>query len=247
MAELEICCDSVQSAIAAEKGGASRIELCGNLMEGGTTPSSGLLGLVRDRLRIPIHVMIRPRGGDFCYHDLEIEVMRRDIQMAKALGAEGIVLGLLRPEGSIDQLPAQELIALARPLKITWHRAFDMTVDPFAALEDLISLGVDILLTSGQQKAAVLGKDLIAKLHRQSVGRISLMPGGGVNADNILDLALTTGCRQFHSSARQQFPGRMQFRRSGLHMGGWEQDEFGYWQVAQPRVRRMADRLAALR
>jgi copper homeostasis protein len=232
--------------MAAQAGGATRIELCSNLLEGGTTPSSGLLGMVRQQLHIPIHVLVRPRGGDFCYDQLELEVMRRDISAAKALGADGIVLGLLRPDGSIDSGAARELIELARPLKITWHRAFDMATDPLSALEEVIALGADILLTSGQQPTALAGKELITKLHRQSAGRINLMPGGGVNADNLLELALSTGCRQFHSSARRQYPGRMQFQRVGLHMGGWKQGEFCYSRVDESKVRRMVEQLAAL-
>lgn len=245
MSKLEICCDSVQSAVAAEAGGAQRIELCANLLEGGTTPSGGVLSLCREAISIGLHVLIRPRGGDFCYDETELEVMRRDITFAKQNGVEGVVLGMLRPDGTIDCDGMRDLIALARPLRVTFHRAFDMTHDPLAALEDVISLGADYLLTSGQQATAFAGRDLIAKLVRQAADRIAIMPGAGVNEENILELARVTGAREFHSSGRRPLPSRMIFRRSQVTMGAWSEAEFSYSFVDEQRVKRMVAQLAA--
>src|SRR5438445_9519302 len=147
---IAVCVDSVESAMAAEAGGAERVELCDNLMEGGTTPSAGAVAAARKKLEIKFHVIIRPRGGDFCYSDVEFEVMKRDVEFAKQLGADGIVIGILLPDGAIDVTRTRELIDIARPMSVTFHRAFDMTRDAFAALETLIDLGIDRILTSGQ-------------------------------------------------------------------------------------------------
>ena len=143
MTNIEICLTDIESALAAQAGGADRIELCDNLVQGGTTPSLGLMTEVRRRLHIAVHVIIRPRGGDFCYSAAEFAVMQHDVLAAKEIGVAGVVLGVLRPDGTIDKLRCRELMALARPLSITFHRAFDMTPDPFAALDDLLELGVD--------------------------------------------------------------------------------------------------------
>lgn len=244
--QLEICCDSVQSAVAAQAGGASRVELCANLLEGGTTPSHGLLALCREAISIDLHVLIRPRGGDFCYDELELEVMRRDILSAKQIGADGVVLGLLRPDGSVDKRGMQELLVLARPLRVTFHRAFDMASDPLAALEDVISLEADYLLTSGQQATASAGQELIAKLVRQAADRIAIMPGAGVTEENIRELAAATGASDFHSSGRRQLPSRMLFRQNQVTMGAWQSSEFSYAFVDEQRVRRMRAELSAL-
>lgn len=157
--DLEICIDSVHSAIAAQEGGAVRVELCDNLFEGGTTPSAGCIQLVRENIHIDLNVIIRPRGGDFLYSPLEFEIMKQDIKIAKQLGANGVVLGILNKDGTIDQKRTAELIALARPMTVTFHRAFDVTRDPFEALEQLIDLGVDRILTSGQENTVLEGMD----------------------------------------------------------------------------------------
>lgn len=246
MSNLEICCDSVQSAIAAAAGGAQRIELCANLLEGGTTPSSGLLTACRQATSIDLHVLIRPRGGDFCYDETELDVIRRDIAFAKQHGAEGVVLGMLRRDGTVDCDRMRELIALARPLRVTFHRAFDMANNPFTALEDVIALGADYLLTSGQQATAFAGRELIRRLVQQAAGRIAIMPGAGVNEANIQELATITGAREFHSSGRRQLPSRMLFRRSQVTMGAWQAGEFSYAFVDEQRVRQMIAQLSAL-
>src|ERR1051326_932728 len=169
---VEICVDSAAGAFAAQCGGADRVELCDNLLEGGTTPSAGAIKVARRGLKIGLQVIIRPRGGDFLYDADEMEVMREDIRMAKDLGADGVVLGCLTAVGDIDQARTLELIQCARPLNVTFHRAFDMCRDPQQGLEDLIQLGVDRVLTSGQDSSCLEGMDLIAALQKQARGRI---------------------------------------------------------------------------
>lgn len=236
---LEVCIDSVQSALAAQTGGASRVELCDNLLVGGTTPSYGMIKQVRRAVTIGLHVLIRPRGGDFCYSETELAVMLEDIQMAKELGADGIVLGVLRPDGQIDKEAAGTLIAAARPLRITWHRAFDLAKDPQQALADIIELGCEYLLTSGQEQTAIAGKALIARLAQQAAGQIVIMPGGGVNESNIAELRLATGVNEFHSSGRLALPSLMQWQRPNLYMGAWQKSEYELAFVSSERVAAM--------
>ncbi|WP_205503865.1 copper homeostasis protein CutC [Rufibacter psychrotolerans] len=217
---LEICVDSVQSAITAQEAGAQRVELCDNLVEGGTTPSAGMIRLCRQHLSIGLHVLIRPRRGDFLYSDLEFAVMREDIAVAKQLGADGVVLGVLLPDGTIDVNRTRELIELARPLNVTFHRAFDLTPDPFQALEDLLSVGVDRLLTSGQKATAPEGAELIAALQKKAGDNLVILPGGGINEQNLASLLQQTGVTEVHASAREVKESLMQFRREDVPMGG---------------------------
>jgi copper homeostasis protein len=217
---LEICIDSVESAMAAQAGGADRVELCSALFEGGLTPSAGLIEVVRNRLKIGVAAMIRPRGGDFCYSADEFEVMQRDLVTAKELGADVIVLGLLNPDGAIDRERTAALISLARPLPVTFHRAFDMASDPFTALDDLVELGVDRVLTSGQERSAAEGIELIAQLVKRGGTRIIVMPGGGVTERNLKRILEQTGAREIHGSASALRDSRMQFRNSRIVMGG---------------------------
>lgn len=217
---LEICIDSVEGALAAQAGGAQRVELCDNLLEGGTTPSAGMIALVRQQISIGLHVIIRPRGGDFCYSDLELAVMEYDIAQAKQLGADGVVIGLLKPDGAIDKPRTAALIARARPLSVTFHRAFDMAVDPVQALEDLIDLGVDRLLTSGQESSALEGVDLITTLVQQAGDRIIIMAGGGVTERNLPKIVQQSGVREVHLAARGPVESAMSYRRTQVFMGG---------------------------
>ncbi len=217
---LEVCIDSVASAIAAEEGGAQRVELCANLFAGGTTPNYGMIKKIRDLIEIDLNVMIRPRGGDFCYSDLEFEVMKENVIMAKELGVDGVVLGILNPDGSIDMERTKALVELARPMSVTFHRAFDMTVDPHSALEDIISLDIDRLLTSGQETSALLGSDLIAELIQEATGRIIIMPGAGIRERNIDKLIQLTQAQEYHVSARKRVPSRMEYRKQDIFMGG---------------------------
>ena len=217
---LEVVIDSVESALAAQEGGASRVELCDNLLEGGATPSAGMIAAVRRAVSIGVMVMIRPRGGDFCYSDLEFEVMQHDIRVAKKLGADGVVFGILTPDGDVDTERMVVLLELARPLKVTCHRAFDMAADPRQALEALIVLGVDRVLTSGGENTALEGLDLIAELTEQAGGRIVVMPGGGITERNIGRIAAASGAHEIHASARKTIDGAMIHRNTHAFMGG---------------------------
>jgi len=216
---IEVCVDSVESAVAAEQGGADRVELCDNLLEGGTTPSAGAIAVARRTLGIKLHVMIRPRGGDFCYSAIELEMMRHDIQVAKELGADGVVFGLLTPEGDVDIAPTRELLALARPLSVTFHRAFDVARDPYAALDSLIALGVDRVLTTGQEPSVLEGMELVADLVRYAQGRIIVMPGSGAER-RMGQLVRATGANEFHVVATRSVESSMRFRNERVFMGG---------------------------
>ncbi|WP_353097328.1 copper homeostasis protein CutC [Tissierella praeacuta] len=216
----EICVDSLQSALSAEKGGAGRIELCDNLMGGGTTPSIGIIQLARKYLTIDINVMIRPRSGDFCYSTFEIEIMKRDIEIAKKSGVNGIVIGVLKPNGEIDINIMKELIELSRPLTVTFHRAFDMTKDPFKSLDILIDLGVERILTSGQESKVIDGINLIRKLVKMSEDKIIIMPGAGINEKNVKDIIENTGVKEIHLSAKKRVESIMEYRNQRVNMGG---------------------------
>jgi copper homeostasis protein len=216
----EVCVDSIESAIAAAEGGADRVELCSDLIEGGLTPSFGMLRVARRSVRIGIMAMIRPRGGDFCYSESEFAAMDEDVEAAKESGADGIVLGLLNPDGAIDGDRTAALIQRARPLPVTFHRAFDMTRDPFEAIETLIALGADRVLTSGQEASVVEGLDLVAELVASSAGRIVVMPGGGITARNVERVIARTGAREVHFACSAPVDGRMRFRNTRVFMGG---------------------------
>jgi copper homeostasis protein len=216
----EVCVDSAEAAIAAQEGGAHRVELCSDLLEGGLTPSSGTLRVARERLHIAIMAMVRPRGGDFCYTDTEFAVMREDLRAAKSAGVNGVVLGLLHPDGTIDRERTAELAALARPLPVTFHRAFDVTRDPFEALDTLIDLGVERVLTSGQEPTALDGLDLIVKLVKRAAGRIIVMPGGGITERTAGRVAPACGARELHFASLEPREGRMIYRNPRVFMGG---------------------------
>jgi copper homeostasis protein len=217
---LEICVESVEGAIAAQQGGADRVELCANLLEGGTTPSAGSMQLARHSLTIGLQVMIRPRGGDFCYSSTEFEIMKLDIDTARKAGADGVVLGILCPDGSVDEPRTRELAALARPMNVTFHRAFDMTRDPWEALETLIALGIDRILTSGQESSVLEGLELISNLVRAAGDRIIVMPGGGIHERNFSRIARECGARELHAAALAEAEGPMAFRNHRCFMGG---------------------------
>ena len=217
---LEVCVDSLESAINAQVAGADRVELCCNLNEGGTTPSYGTIVTVRQNLEIEVYVMIRPRGSDFLYTDPEFDIMKRDIEVCGEAGADGIVIGMLQRDGNIDIDHTSKLIEIARPLRVTFHRAFDMCADPIKCLEDVISTGAERLLTSGQKKDALEGSDLIEKLVKQADNRIIIMPGGGINESNIIKIARVTGANEFHLTGRKIINSEMIYRKSGVFMGG---------------------------
>jgi len=243
---LEAVVDSVAGAVAAQQGGAHRIELCAALMEGGITPSAAIIELTRRHVTLPIFVMIRPRGGDFVYSDLELDVMHRDIELAKQLGADGIVLGVLHTDGSIDATRTKALIQTARPLPVTFHRAFDMVADPHYALDALIRLGVTRVLTSGQEATALEGTDLIADLVRQAAGRMIVMPGGGITERNIARIAQATGARELHMSARRSEDSPMHYRNPRVHLGGaLHTPDYSRSQTSADRIRASLDALNA--
>lgn len=199
---LEVAADSVGSALAAQDGGAIRVELCGGLDGGGLTPSFGTLAVVRERLHIPLYVLIRPRVGDFVFDAAEVEVMRRDVEQCVRLGCDGVVLGALDPQGQVDMPAMRALIEAAGTLGVTFHRAIDVSADPARVLEDAIALGCERVLTSGARASALEGVETIAALVRQAGERISIMPGAGVSAANVQALRIGTGAREFHASAR---------------------------------------------
>ena len=216
---MEVCANSVSSALAAQKGGAIRVELCSSLPEGGTTPSYGEIKLAKKMLDIAVFPIIRPRGGDFLYADLEFELMKENIKLCKSLACEGVVTGILTAGGKVDKIRCAELIELAGPMKVTFHRAFDMTIDLEEALEDIIELGVARILTSGGRASAIAGAEIIARLISLAAGRIVVMPGAGINPANVRDLIRITGAREFHASARYPVPSKMLFRNENLNMG----------------------------
>lgn len=216
---IEACVNSVVSAVEAEKGGARRVELCDNLLEGGTTPSAAGIQLAGKILSIDLNVIVRPRGGDFCYSDIEFDVMKSDILAAKELGADGVVIGILDVEGRVDKKRTRELIDVARPMGVTFHRAFDMTADPFHALQDLVDLKIDRILTSGQKNTAEEGIELISDLVKQVGDRIIIMPGCGITAENIEKLAEQTGAKEFHVFAVKKVESPMTHRNPEAFMG----------------------------
>jgi copper homeostasis protein len=218
----EICIDSVAGVKAAIEAGAARVELCAALLEGGITPS---IGMVRKAVaaaagRLKVHVMVRPRGGDFLYNEDEMAVMRGDIEAIKATGAAGIVLGLLDADGAIDERRSAELIAAARPLSVTFHRAFDVSRDPERGLDALIALGVDRLLTSGQAPSVLEGAPLIGRLIDRAAGRLAIMPGGDITARNAARIAAETGAQEFHFAAFAPEASSMRWRNEAVFMGG---------------------------
>jgi copper homeostasis protein len=238
--QLEVCVDSVESALAAQEGGATRVELCANLFEGGTTPGPGMMRRVRKMLDIPVHVIIRPRGGDFCYSTHEIDVMKEDIAYALSTGMDGVALGMLTPDGRIDRHGVASLIKLARPARITFHRAFDVSRDPFEALDALIDLGVERLLTSGQETTALEGAETIARLVAHAAGRIAIMAGGGVTERNIRKIVEETGVKEVHASGTAPVESLMRYRNPRVYMGReLRPPEFSHRQTDVARIRAM--------
>ena len=213
---VEACVDGVPSALAAEAGGAGRLELCSGLAEGGVTPSAGLIEVVRERVRLPLFVLIRPRGGDFLYDAEEFDVMRRDVTAACLLGADGVVLGVLQSNGLVDAERTAALIEAARPLDVTFHRAFDFTRDPDEALDRLIGLGIDRVLTSGQATRAVEGVTTIARLVHRAAGRIGVVAGGGIRPDNVKAVVQGGGVTEIHLRGAGLVQSGMEFRREGV-------------------------------
>lgn len=214
---LEIAVFSVQSALDAIQAGTHRIELCENPNEGGTTPSYGSLLAMSKQQTVPVFPIIRPRGGDFLYTEMEFQIMKQDVIVAKELGFKGVVIGLLKSDGRIDKIRTAELVSLAKPMQVTFHRAFDRCVDPIQGLEDIIETGCHRILTSGQVPNVANALPLIKQLVEQANGRIVIMPGSGVRANNINEILMQTGVVEIHSSARQNNPSKMEFNVTSMN------------------------------
>lgn len=240
MVKVEVCAYSLESCINAELAGADRIELCSGPGEGGTTPSAGLVSIVLEKVNIPIYIMIRPRGGDFVYDDSEIEVMYREIDHAKKLGVHGLVLGILHPDGQVNVEQTRELVEYASPLGVTFHRAFDLTVDPVRALEDVISTGAERILTSGLKHAAPMALELLSQLAAQAAGRIEIMAGGGVSESSAENL-LNTGIHALHLSGKAFRTTLQQFFQEGVSMAGDVPDERHIMYSNVDNIRKVTD------
>lgn len=240
--KFEICANSVESCLAAQEGGADRVELCAGIPEGGTTPSYGEIKLARKLLtKTKLHVIIRPRGGDFLYTPLELERMEEDIRICRELGVDGVVFGCLTEEGEIDREVNRRLVEQARPMSVTFHRAFDRTADPMKALEDIISLGCNRILTSGQQPKAIDGINLLAQLEKKlkeyPLPPIQLLAGSGVNEENIRQIFDATGIHEYHFSARVNVVSKMKHYNHEVYMGAKGADESNSLVTSAEKVR----------
>ena len=236
--KIEICLESIESVIAAEKGGADRVEFCADLFEGGTTPSLGAFKVARENSKITMSVMIRPRGGDFCYSDLEFSAMKEDIKLFKKEGADCVVFGILTPDGEIDVKRNKELVELARSMQVTFHRAFDMTPNAEASLETLIDLGFDRLLTSGLEATVIEGMEILADLVKQAGDRIIIMPGCGITERNFAFLDSKVGAKEYHVFLPGTTESKMTYRPDHIYMGGMlKQPEFAISHTDLSRVK----------
>ncbi|MCR8557065.1 copper homeostasis protein CutC [Mucilaginibacter sp. BJC16-A38] len=238
---LEVCANSVTSALAAQAGGAVRVELCENLYEGGTTPSHGEILMARKLLHIKLYVLIRPRGGDFLYTDLEFNIMMADIRYCIEAGCDGIVIGMLNEDGTIDVARCTEMVKLARQwgLGVTFHRAFDMCADMFKAMEEIIEMGCERILTSGGKSTAMEGAYNLARLVSKAANRIKIMPGSGVSEANVADLVRFTGVAEVHSSARTRVPSNMKYKNDRIVMGDTVGDEYSVDVTSVDRVQQI--------
>ena len=251
---LEVCVDSTASALAAKRGGADRLELCADLIVGGTTPSLTLVQQVKAGTGLPVRALLRPRFGDFCYDSYELAQMEQLAAELVEAGADGIVTGVLTPEGALDAGAMQPIYAAARkaaekagrPVACTLHRAFDVCADPFAALETARSMGLCTILTSGQAASAPQGAALLRQLTERAGKDVEILAGAGVSAQNIPVLAAQTGVRAFHLSGKQVLQSRMTFRREGVPMGLPGFSEFEVWQTSEANVRAARQALDSL-
>jgi copper homeostasis protein len=236
---LEICADSIESALAAGRGGAHRIELCSSLLEGGLTPSAGVIAAVRDRTSLDIFVMIRPRGGDFLYSDAEFEAMKEDIRIAKSRSADGVVLGLLTEGGGVDVARTRGLVELAMPLETTFHRAFDLSADLDQSLENVIATGARRILTSGGAQTAPEGVEAIRRLVQAARGRIIIMAGSGIRSSNVRQVLAATGVQEAHASAKSPIASRMRYHKD-VAMGSGQKEEYTRQVANEGEIRALA-------
>lgn len=234
---LEACVDSVESALAAARGGASRLELCGSLVIGGTTPNPWLFQEIRKHTDIRIHVLIRPRFGDFCYTEEEFILIREAVREYKKLGAEGVVIGCLNPDGTMNMEQMKILMEEAEGMSVTLHRAFDVCADPYETMEQAISLGIDTILTSGQKNVCTFGTELLKDLVEKSAGRIRVQVGSGVNAEVIREVYPKTGATAFHMSGKKTLDSEMKYRKEGVNMGLPSLSEFEVWRTDENAIR----------
>ncbi len=240
--KLEICCYSVESAINAERSGADRIELCDNYLEGGTTPSYATIQYSVEKLNIPVNIIIRPRGGDFLYSNVEYEIIKQDVLAAKKLNASGIVIGFLTSSGEIDIEKTKEIVELAKPLEITFHRAFDMCKDPLKAIGQLKKIGITRILTSGAKNTAIEGINLLAKLVKKAGNEIIVMPGSGINKNNLSELIQKTKAIEYHSSAKTFKNSKMNYFNKNISMGSVDSiNEFRKITVDPEKVKKMIE------
>ena len=233
---LECCVDSVESAIEAEIGGANRIELCSALVIGGLSPSKALFEKVKEQVNIKIHVLLRPRFGDFCYTDFEHEIIKKEIKMFKELGADGVVIGTLKTDGSLNLEQMKELVEEAEGMSITLHRAFDMCADPFRTLEEVKELGIHTILTSGQKNSCIDGKDLLGQLIKKANREVDILIGGGVDVSVIPALYESTGATSYHMSGKVTLDSEMQYRKEDMSMGVASMSEYQIWRTSAERV-----------
>ena len=243
---LECCVDSVESALNAVKGGASRLELCGNLPIGGTTPGIPLYHQIRKESDVRIHALIRPRFGDFCYSSYELEIMREEIRMFREEKAQAVVIGVLNADGNLNISAMEMLIQEADGMDVTLHRAFDMCRDPFRTMEEAIALGVNTILTSGQQQSCWEGRELIRRLIEEARGRIDIMAGGGVGREVIKKLRPVTGGTSYHMSGKVTLDSPMRYRKKEVSMGLPSLSEYDIWQTSEENVRRAVEVLKGI-
>jgi copper homeostasis protein len=245
---IENCANGAESALRAQEGGADRVELCAGIPEGGTTPSAGEIVKARQLLTTTrLNVIIRPRGGDFCYSADELDIMAYDIGMARKAGADGVVFGVLNTDGTVNLEAMRRLMDAARGMNVTFHRAFDVCCNPLETLEQIISLGCDHILTSGQEPTAEKGIALLSQLNERAAGRITIMPGCGVNAGNIAHIASATGCREFHFSGRSEVASAMRYRNPKVSMSGTDgSDEYSRQLTDPEKIRAAREALESL-
>jgi len=232
---LEVCVDSFQSALNAKRGGADRLELCSNLIIGGTTPSLELLKKIKNEIDIKVNVLIRPRFGDFYYDDYEFEIICADINSVKALGADGIVIGVLNPDGSLDSERMEKMMEISGDMNVTLHRAFDMTKDMFKTLEEAKRLGINTILTSGGENKAIDAIDILGNLSKCS-GSVDIMAGSGINADIIAEFMKETDIKSYHMSGKFEKQSKMVYRKSGLSMGLDMMSEYIIWECDEREI-----------
>lgn len=242
----EVCAGTIASCLAAQEGGADRVELCTGLSEGGLTPSFAMIELARNLLQIKLHVIIRPRGGDFLYSPLELDIMEKDIQNARRLGADGVVFGCLNKKGDIDKEATLRLRIAADDMSTTFHRAFDCCRDPYQSIEQLIEYKFDRILTSGQESSAAVGIPMLRTLHKEAKGRIQLLAGCGVNEENIVDIYTLTNIEEYHFSARENHPSIMRYHNRNIFMGISGVDEYSIEETSAKKVQRTIHALTSI-